>query len=420
MLVKDVLTNADSVDVSIDKTSLATINNQNGLFQIKFGNPNGCFYISSSSFLSSMVGKRIHLNCHVTAFGNRPFINASFFNDDGIIVDGCLPTNKKVLLQVDGTIKKINNRLAIEVAYKNAKNDEGVELSDFVFSQDTLDPLHGNLGGNKLFMMKRFSFQMESFIFLTSTHKVVVIDGGFDAETENLYNKLISLGGVVDSWYLSHYHNDHINALIGILTNPKYSAIHIKKLYYDFRVDSEIVSKFGDEDNHCLKDLDVALKGAPKMVEEVIIPHKGDLNVVDDGLSILVLNDAKYLAAPNMPNDSSILLKAITKQASILFCQDIGHYGDVLIQDPWFKKEISDCLFLQPGHHGQNGATKKFYKCCHASKIALFEAPLALFNDDLSGLNAGSGPWTSLETRDWLRELGIRYYFIEDEETIFD
>lgn len=410
------------IDVSlITDSSFASVmkNGPKGSL-ITFACDSGEIFFSSPLFKKEMVGERVHLDFLSSGEGPRKYLHCSFYDDQGFLIDGCLPTEGEQTIHLDGTIKEKGSFFGISLSVKNAKAGEKLLLSEFSFSHDTLDPLHGHLGGNKMFMMKRYSFQMESFVFLTNSHKVVVIDGGFIPETDSLFQKIKELGGEVDSWYLSHYHNDHINALIKILTDPQYSSIHIKKLFYDFRVDPKILEAFGDEDNHCVQDLEDALKKSPSMVDQIIIPHKGDINVIDEGLTIEVLNDAVFFSRTNMPNDSSVILKAITKQDNVLFCEDIGDYGDELILDPWFKKEIGDCLFLQTAHHGQNGASESFYQCCHAAKIALFEACYPLFDDNSDGKDPGSGPWSSLKTRGWMRKLGIRYYFLIEEETMFE
>lgn len=65
---------------------------------------------------------------------------------------------------------------------------------------------------NTLYMLKSQTDTIcMSFIFRSDNH-LVVFDGGFASEAENLYQTLKELGGVVDMWFFTHAHDDHICA----------------------------------------------------------------------------------------------------------------------------------------------------------------------------------------------------------------
>ena len=77
------------------------------------------------------------------------------------------------------------------------------------------------LGGDTLYLLPSVAHTQSMGIVLKSDKGVAVIDGGTANESLQLEELLSSLGGVVDGWFLTHPHHDHIQALIGILERGK-------------------------------------------------------------------------------------------------------------------------------------------------------------------------------------------------------
>ena len=54
-----------------------------------------------------------------------------------------------------------------------------------------------------------------SFIITTEDGKLIVIDGGYESETENFLEKLRQISRKdrphIDAWFLTHPHSDHVN-----------------------------------------------------------------------------------------------------------------------------------------------------------------------------------------------------------------
>ena len=69
-----------------------------------------------------------------------------------------------------------------------------------------------------------------SYVIRTVNGKVIVMDGGFEAEKDYLRGFIDALGGKVDAWIISHPHDDHITALVALLDNPK--GLKIEKIYH--------------------------------------------------------------------------------------------------------------------------------------------------------------------------------------------
>ena len=92
--------------------------------------------------------------------------------------------------------------------------------------------------------------QMESYILLTDSDQLVVIDGGTVGDTEYLLERIreIHPDGRVDYWLLTHIHLDHARALATILTRYP-DALKIGQVYCDFPT-AEWVKRF--EEGHKL------------------------------------------------------------------------------------------------------------------------------------------------------------------------
>ena len=61
-------------------------------------------------------------------------------------------------------------------------------------------------------------------------------------------------------------------------------------------------------------------------------------------------------------------------------------------------------------HHGEYGVNKDVYQAI-APSVALWNAPEWLY-DDNNGGGVGSGPWGTLETRQWMKDLGVKENFV--------
>ena len=304
-------------------------------------------------------------------------------------------TNYEAKVQTDGDTKYITlgfDWLKNQTAHVEMVSVEKSTLPEVLF------------GGDKLTLLRAKNIQMEGFTYETDG-KLVVIDGGNTVDAKHLYEKIteISPNKKVDMWLISHYHCDHVDALTEILNNDAYN-IEIDELYYDFPTKEELGNQ-GDEDNHCIDDLNNAVKNHPEKVKKVITPKKGDSYNIGN-IEVKVLNNACFDAGSNYANDSSICFKFVTKCESILFLGDLGLKGDDYLKDKNFVKEIETCSVVQTAHHGQNGVSDEFYRKCKAMKVCLYCAPYWLYNVD-SGAGYGSGTWNTLKTRRLMAQLGV-------------
>lgn len=81
-------------------------------------------------------------------------------------------------------------------------------------------PLTGNAGG--------FCYAIEM-----PNQKLIMIDSGYEGEGYYVRDFIMEHGGVVDSWFITHPHIDHVGGLIDILKDENYDGVEIQKVYYN-------------------------------------------------------------------------------------------------------------------------------------------------------------------------------------------
>ena len=69
-----------------------------------------------------------------------------------------------------------------------------------------------------------------SIVIKSPNGKLIVIDGGWEADADKLSSLILQQGGKVDAWLITHPHEDHVGALCAIL-NDTGRKIKIDKIY---------------------------------------------------------------------------------------------------------------------------------------------------------------------------------------------
>lgn len=242
--------------------------------------------------------------------------------------------------------------------------------------------------------------QMLSAVMQTETGGLVVVDGGWEADGDRLCSLLKKHGGHVMAWLLTHPHSDHVGALCDILKN-RAGELQIDHIYYSFG-DPQWYETASPEDPGMARQLLETFQTLPKGVADGNI-GKGDV-IQADGISIRVLND-RYELQSDPVNNSGIVYQAEMDGTKILFLGDMGYEGGKRLLEECGAKQLRSEI-VQMAHHGQNGVGKEVYEAA-APKLCLWPTP-AWFWDNNGGQGPGSGTWDTLETRRWMKELGVK------------
>lgn len=249
------------------------------------------------------------------------------------------------------------------------------------------------------------SRQMMGYIIKTSTGKVIVIDGGLNEDEPNLVKHIQELGNKVDVWFITHPHEDHASAIIRVIQE---TDIPIEKIYYTMN-DLDWYKKYATERAGEAERFYNALQNERVKGKSEEVTLNQIINI--DFIKCEILGVKNPEITNNGFNNSSMVIKMNLPQTSILFLGDTGEEsGDKLLST---QKDKLKSDIVQVVHHGQGGAKESLYKEINPT-ICLWPTPEWLW-DNNSGEGKGSGPWTTLETRKWMEDLGVKQNIIEKD-----
>lgn len=253
-------------------------------------------------------------------------------------------------------------------------------------------------GGSVLQYANRDPYQMMGYLLKTPEGKTVMIDGGRQegADAAFLHELILKEGGRVDLWLITHAHDDHFSALSLILRDMDELDFEIGDMRICFPPVEWLKTVEGGQPYEPAVNFLAGLK------KHGIVPtplRRGDV-LSCGGLTIDVLHDAENYVNYNCVNDTGAVLRVHYPRRDVLFLADIEVPAAAELTT-WYSPEQLRCDIVQMAHHGQGGPNRDFYEIVRP-KIALYTAPLWLWTN-----NDGTGPFKTLETRQWMRELGV-------------
>ncbi len=261
---------------------------------------------------------------------------------------------------------------------------------------------------------------MQSYVIKTENGKLIVIDGGIDGTGKDrdpyMPAALRSILGIgqndyfeVEAWFLSHAHKDHMYELSKMLS--EYSAdsnYKINNIYFDFpefgsneypaaNGDMEIsqirenLNKYGQVIGAQVPEGSTyydQINGAVINTEAV---SKG-LSFEIDGVRIDVLQTWDKADGTSNLNDTSLVLRAIIGEQSVLFLNDLGTLGGRRLLTTYGDALKSD--IVQMAHHGQAGVNKDVYEAIDA-QVHLWPTPIWVWKNE-------NGTYQIDEVRKWV------------------
>ena len=250
--------------------------------------------------------------------------------------------------------------------------------------------------------------QMMGYIIKTSTGKVIVVDGGNDADEPNLVEHIKALGNKVDVWFITHPHGDHASAIIRVIEE---TDIPIEKIYYTMN-DLEWYKTYAEERAWEAERFYNALQN--ERIKDNIEEVKLNQIINIDFIKCEILGVKNPEITNNAFNNSSMVIKMNLEKSSILFLGDTGEEsGDKLLNT---QKDKLKSDIVQVAHHGQRGAKESLYQEIKPT-ICLWPTPKWLCDNDNGG-GKDSGQWKTLETRAWMEKLGVKKNIVEKDGDI--
>ncbi|WP_187774890.1 MBL fold metallo-hydrolase [Pedobacter sp. BS3] len=285
---------------------------------------------------------------------------------------------------------------------------DGVNSRHFVRlnADGTLGTPNTNPSGFTLYQLKIQANTIgNSYIIKTSNGKLIVMDGGYEAEETYLRNFINSLGGKVEAWFLSHPHQDHAGAFNEILKNLQ--GIEIKNIYHSKPPASWVTSAFYQD---LYNSIDNAAQNGVNVVNYTTIPNEV-ITIDQVNFRILSVANPELSTASTRINNSSMAIRVWDEQKSIVFLADLQlEGGNKLLNSP--QRQYLDCDYLQMSHHGNDGVGKAFYRSVRF-KACLWPTPGWLWDNQAGSAGFNTGGYDTLEQREIVdNELGIRRNYI--------
>lgn len=250
--------------------------------------------------------------------------------------------------------------------------------------------------------------QMMGYFLRTKDNKNIIIDGGTTGDSQNLIDYINQNGGEVDTWFITHPHEDHVGAIIEILNNTQ---IPIHNIYVALNT-PEWYEEHGAGRGNEAQELMQALE-ADRVKEKVKEVELGQ-EIQVDNITFKILGVKNPEITENAMNNSSMVIKCMVNNKSIIFLGDTGQEsGEKLLKN---QREQLKADYVQVAHHGQAGAGEELYKVINP-KVAMWPTPDWLWNND-SGQGEDSGTWKTKETRAWLENIGVKENIIEKDGNI--
>lgn len=251
--------------------------------------------------------------------------------------------------------------------------------------------------------------QMMSYVLQNSDRQIAVIDGGNYADGEALFRFLKEIGGphpIVEKWFLTHFHADHINALVQILRDHG-RELDIHAIYLNFP-SAERALRESPEEWETVSAFVEARRG---FADREILLRTGDV-IPFGNIRFKVLFMPDDSIQTNVVNNCSTVLRCDIGSQRVMFLADLGSEVSERFLAMWPEEELRSDL-VQMAHHGQGGVTKAVYAAIRP-RASLWPTPKWLWEND-SGAGPNSGPWKTLEVRQWMQDLGVTRRFISHE-----
>ncbi len=251
--------------------------------------------------------------------------------------------------------------------------------------------------------------QMDSYIVTTAGGTVLVIDGGYRWEAENMLTRLRDITSsahpTVNAWILTHAHDDHISCFNEIMEHQR-DALTVERVMYNFPSAQYCAREdaWGCHDP-ALDDFREILPTFANITETVY-----GFDVYDIGdLHMEVLYSPNPEIQTNYINNASIIFMLTLGGKKILFPGDAGvEEGERCLALLGADKLKAD--YVQMAHHGQNGVNRAFYEAV-APTGCLWGTPDWLFDNDV-GKGFNTHVWKTVEVRGWMEELGVKEHYI--------
>lgn len=241
----------------------------------------------------------------------------------------------------------------------------------------------------------------DSFIITTEDGKVIVVDGGFQFETDYFIQYLKAVTGQkkprIDAWFLSHPHTDHVEVFNEVAEHRTKQVTFDKVLLH--YVPAELyASRSQEEGMQMVSAFDRISKAFPQKVQML---NTGDVFQIGQAkITVLYTADTSLIDV----NEHSVIFRMDLGGKSVMFTGDaqVGAGNKTVAQ--WADSGLLDCDICKMAHHGQDGVGRNFYEAV-APEICLWPTPSWVWDNV-------NGNLKTPEVRGWIDALGVKENYV--------
>lgn len=265
---------------------------------------------------------------------------------------------------------------------------------------------------NRIIMLNSVTdIQMNSFIITTEDGRLLVMDGGFAQDAENMLTWLRKITEEevphVDAWFISHPHKDHLTCLNEIMEHHR-DEVQVDGLYYNFP--SLQYLHAGDPNEHSPEEFWSLL---PDFPTKSVILWAGDVYEFGGArVECLCSPSPEFNRAlnHNVYNNTSCVLMLTLGGKKTLFLGDAGIEEGNKLLAMYAGTDKLKADYVQMAHHGQNGVTREVYEAI-APTGCIWCAPRWLWEND-AGKGYNTHIFQTIVVRGWMEELGVKENYI--------
>ena len=246
----------------------------------------------------------------------------------------------------------------------------------------------------------------DSFIITTEDGKVIVIDGGYTAETDYFIEYLKAVTGQqvphIDAWFLSHPHTDHVQ-VFNEVAEYRTSQVTFDKVMLHY-VPYELYESRSQEEG--MEMVGAFNRISQAFPEKVQVLNTGDVFKIGAAkITVLYTADTSFIDV----NEHSVIFRMDLGGTSILFTGDAQVNAGNKTLAKWESSGLLDCDICKMAHHGQDGVDRNFYEAV-SPEICLWPTPTWVYENTNGNLKTD-------ETRAWVKELGVKKEYKSFEGT---